>query len=323
MSSTIDLEKELTCSICTDVFFQPLTLLDCLHTFCGSCLKEWFSWQAASATHNSRNATPYTCPSCRAPVRAARPNANVTTLLDMYLQANPSKGKTDEEKAEMRKNYTPGDDVIPPVEVHAESEGSEDERLMDDVRQMSVADLNPAVEANRRDNRRHRRERDIHADSRRRDAANARRRQEAVERNVAHQPSLRSLLSASTDDPAEVREIIQSIMSSGVLDGIDLEALTAEQEDELTEHIIAAVHRRQAAYSRDSRDAEPGARARPSTVERSSNRSTPPRNRQPVSGPHLIEQWLQDSAQATRQLLNVESRLRLNRAPIYQIRLQR
>ena len=52
----LDMEKELTCSICTDILYQPLTLLDCLHTFCGSCLKEWFAWQATSAAaKNSRN----------------------------------------------------------------------------------------------------------------------------------------------------------------------------------------------------------------------------------------------------------------------------
>ena len=41
----LNLEKELVCFICTEVLYQPLTLIDCLHTFCGSCLKEWFSHQ--------------------------------------------------------------------------------------------------------------------------------------------------------------------------------------------------------------------------------------------------------------------------------------
>lgn len=60
----VDLEKELTCSvrydyplprqfadndclllpqICADILYQPLTLLDCLHTFCGACLAGWFA----------------------------------------------------------------------------------------------------------------------------------------------------------------------------------------------------------------------------------------------------------------------------------------
>src|ERR1700761_4669268 len=64
-----DLEREVTCFICTDILYQPLTLLDCLHTFCGSCLKEWFSWQALQSTSSH----PYTCPSCRATVRGTRP----------------------------------------------------------------------------------------------------------------------------------------------------------------------------------------------------------------------------------------------------------
>jgi hypothetical protein len=94
--------------------YQPLTLLDCLHTFCGSCLKEWFSWQATSAVQARRKTNPYTCPSCRAEVRGTRPNATVTTLLDMFLTSNPGRGKSNAEKEEMRSHYKPGEDVIPP-----------------------------------------------------------------------------------------------------------------------------------------------------------------------------------------------------------------
>ena len=133
--------------------YQPLTLLDCLHTFCGSCLKEWFSWQATSAVQARRKTNPYTCPSCRAEVRGTRPNATVTTLLDMFLTSNPGRGKSSAEKEEMRSHYKPGEDVIPPVEIQEDSDESEDERLMDEVRAMSMADIDPAVAANRRAHR--------------------------------------------------------------------------------------------------------------------------------------------------------------------------
>jgi hypothetical protein len=106
--------------------YQPLTLLDCLHTFCGSCLKEWFSWQATSAVQARRKTNPYTCPSCRAEVRGTRPNATVTTLLDMFLTSNPGRGKSNAEKEEMRSHYKPGEDVIPPVEIQQDSDESED-----------------------------------------------------------------------------------------------------------------------------------------------------------------------------------------------------
>ncbi|RDL35375.1 uncharacterized protein BP5553_07306 [Venustampulla echinocandica] len=159
----LDLEKELTCSICTEVLYQPLTLLDCLHTFCGSCLKEWFNWQLTAA-RNSPNSlpagsTPYTCPSCRAPVRASRHDARVTTLLEMFLVANPSKGKTDEEKSELKKKYTPGEDVIPKVEAKDKSirerrVDDEDRRLMEEVRDLSLREVGVESSDARRERRR-------------------------------------------------------------------------------------------------------------------------------------------------------------------------
>ncbi|KAI9798714.1 MAG: hypothetical protein M1826_005662, partial [Phylliscum demangeonii] len=105
----MDPEKELTCSICTEILYQPLTLIDCLHTFCGSCLKEWFACQAKHPTQTH----PFTCPACRASVLGTKPNAMVTSLLDIYLLANPSRGKTGEEKAELALRYRPGDVVMP------------------------------------------------------------------------------------------------------------------------------------------------------------------------------------------------------------------
>jgi len=179
----LDLEKELTCSvrmphpqnysspladtlrsqICTDILYQPLTILDCLHTFCGSCLKEWFSWQSTQqqqdARRDRRRAPRYTftCPSCRAIARETRPNATVTTLLDMWIQANPGRVRTKDEKEEVAKIYKVGDRVLPlpppppPAQrprggVSEDREGNEtdeeeDRRLLEEVREMSLREL--------------------------------------------------------------------------------------------------------------------------------------------------------------------------------------
>ena len=149
--------------ICAEVLYQPLTLLDCLHTFCGSCLKEWFQFQLTSS-RNAPNSlppgtSPYTCPSCRAAVRDTRHNATVTTLLEMFLAANPEKGRTPEEKEGLRVKYTPGDNVLPKVEAREMSLRERriedaDRRLMNEVRDLSLVEVGVESEAARRERRR-------------------------------------------------------------------------------------------------------------------------------------------------------------------------
>ncbi|KAI1330432.1 hypothetical protein F5Y16DRAFT_17539 [Xylariaceae sp. FL0255] len=158
----VDLEKELTCSICTELLFQPLTLLDCLHTYCGSCLKDWFDWQKTSAETSLNPPTPgsniFTCPSCRAVVRDTRRNATVTSLLDIFLASNPDKTKSEEDKEEMCQKYRPGDNVLPKVQI---PERSPEERraellerqMLQQAREMSLRDV--GVESSSRRRREH------------------------------------------------------------------------------------------------------------------------------------------------------------------------
>ncbi|KAH0610685.1 uncharacterized protein H6S33_012212 [Morchella sextelata] len=118
--STSVMEKELTCSICTDLLYDPVTFLDCLHTNCGSCAKAWFqslSNNAANAPVASSSAAPnvakYTCPVCRATVRATKHNPTLQSLIEDFVARNPDKDRTKEEKEAVRKIYTPGSGVLP------------------------------------------------------------------------------------------------------------------------------------------------------------------------------------------------------------------
>lgn len=123
---------------------------------------------------------------------------------------------------------------------------------------------------------------------------------------IEHQPSLRSLLSASDADPHDVQaEILQSIYAEGLLDGIDIDHLTTEQEEELTERIAEAYRRRQRrrdrSRNRERREGENRSPRLPTATPGSSSRSrTEPdatsaqsqqsRARPPISRPHLFEQ---------------------------------
>ena len=311
----LDLEKELTCSICTEILYRPLTLISCLHTFCGSCLKDWFGFQASQSSDGSIN--PFTCPSCRASVRETRPDAKITTLLDMFVQANPEKGRTAQEREDMDKKYKPGDNVLPkrhePVPV---DEG--DRRMIEEIRAMSLADngtRGPRYERGARHRHRSRDERDDEGRQRRRregptgggpTAAPADSRSQA--RRIGHQSSLRSLLSESDIDSAEMEEeIFRQILEEGLRDGVDLNNLDPHQEDELSERIAEAYRRRhriqnlqpQEAQSDDSRGPRHHTRRtsdRPATGrQHASSTASASQNTHsshpPISRPHLLESY--------------------------------
>ncbi|CAD0099166.1 unnamed protein product [Aureobasidium mustum] len=76
--------------------------------------------------------------SCR-----ARPNATLSTLLDMFLQAHPDKGKTAQEKLDMDKTYKPGDDVIPSVDLGqvSDDEDEEEQQMLAQARELSLNDV--------------------------------------------------------------------------------------------------------------------------------------------------------------------------------------
>jgi hypothetical protein len=324
-SGLLNLEKELVCFICTEVLYQPLTLIDCLHTFCGSCLKEWFSYQHKKASHSrsSQTSSPYTCPTCRANVKDARHNATVSTLLDMFLTANPDRGRSEQEKEDMGKAYKPGEDILPKLDVsrrhdrrarRAEEAAEEAERRMvEEARERSLRETrgrgpeqssgnltapdisHDSGRSNSRDSRdreaRRERRRDQERQERRRraevaEAAYAResgeipteahpgtsssslpppstspRHPDAIEarrtREIGHQGSLRSLVSASdsgtgTGDSLTAARIMQEILSDGLLESIDLRDLDAAQEDELSERIAEAYRQRHQMRGQDS-----------------------------------------------------------------------
>ncbi|EED19151.1 SH3 domain protein [Talaromyces stipitatus ATCC 10500] len=293
-----DLEKELVCSICTELLYQPLTLLDCLHTFCGSCLKEWFSWQAVRS-RSSGSASRFTCPACRAAVRATRPNATVTTLLDMVLVANPERDRTAEEKEEIAKKYKPGDQVLVSESSDADTDG-EDRRLLTDG---ESSRRRAASTSHSGDSRRQRSadNRDHHSAARNaaRTGGTVANRNEST-RQIEHQSSLRSLLSASDVEDNTQEEIVRLIMEEGLLDGIDLSGLDQSQEEELSDRLVQIFLSRHPDRSRPPRRSSDQTerirppehrRARSQTLQNRSPNPTPTENssrRPPVSRPHLL-----------------------------------
>ncbi|KAK4206613.1 hypothetical protein QBC37DRAFT_121119 [Rhypophila decipiens] len=273
----VSLENELTCSICADLLYQPLTLLDCLHTFCGACVKTWFQSQAARA-ENAPVPPPddvaiFTCPSCREPVRDTKHDARVTTLLDMFLALNPDKVISEEDMRERDEIYTKGEKVMPRLSFADRTPeqkrlDEEERRLLAEVQELSLREAEAeAAAADAHSSSRTRRSRA----SSRRDASNepgrrsARRdrdtshrsesRQRTAEesteqrrRRVEHQSSLRSLINTegvdSRDLEKEIEDFARQIQEEGLLDGLDLDNIDLTNNDELSRKITEAYRRR-------------------------------------------------------------------------------
>ena len=77
MKSKIDMmADQFDCGICYMIMHQAVTLMPCLHTYCGGCFSDWIK--------RSKD-----CPGCRDPVLMVRKNALVNSSIDSYLLVNP------------------------------------------------------------------------------------------------------------------------------------------------------------------------------------------------------------------------------------------
>ncbi|KIW02140.1 uncharacterized protein PV09_06626 [Verruconis gallopava] len=294
-SPAIDLGEDLNCAICMQILYQPLTLLDCMHTFCGACLKDWFAHQAASA----RSIHPYTCPSCRDSVRTTKRYPLIMNWLEKHLSKNPDKARSEEDKREHEEKYKPGDNVLPKLRLRHPPPDEEDNRLMEEVMQMSLREAGiteSSTQANTlqptdsrrpglghvgggsrsrngsRSPGRRSTERSREAERNEADLPSPTQRETST-RQVEHQSSLISLLSVSEMSPEEMQqEITRMIADEGLLDDVDLSNLDATREEELSERIAAAYRRRKEDARRRRREAD-AARDRSRHQDRNTQRA--------------------------------------------------
>ncbi|CAD8079111.1 unnamed protein product [Paramecium sonneborni] len=92
-----DFQYDIHCPICDDLIYQCVSLMPCLHNFCGACFSDWMAKQK-------------TCPSCRNDVQSVNKNPMVNNVVEKYLQMHPEKKRPPEEYKEMdQKNKIKGD----------------------------------------------------------------------------------------------------------------------------------------------------------------------------------------------------------------------
>lgn len=81
------LSRDLTCSICLDLFKQPVSL-PCDHTFCQACITSYWSGPVCQGSATS-------CPQCRTafPSQSFRPNRIVANIVESYCQTLEESGQ--------------------------------------------------------------------------------------------------------------------------------------------------------------------------------------------------------------------------------------
>ena len=251
-------------------------------------------------------------------MRDTRPNATVTTLLDMVLVAQPDRDRSATEKEEIAGRYKPGDSVIPPPQPDDESEeDEEDQRALEEIRELSLHESRSQARREARWTAQPERaqDRSINPERRADDGRSRRRREDNSERQrttrpqgdsertrrVEHQSSLRSLLSMSSEMESIEEEILRQIIEEGLLDDIDLDNVDPTQEEELTERIADAYRRRhmqqprsrQEQRRRQSPERPARGHSRSQSAQRPTETSTTTREyndrRPPISRPHLFD----------------------------------
>lgn len=87
------LKANLTCGICSEIFYKPVSCLPCLHNFCAPCYSQWMKQSN-------------TCPQCRQPVTEIRRNHAFVSLVESYLEQHPNRKHTEEEIKELEERNT-------------------------------------------------------------------------------------------------------------------------------------------------------------------------------------------------------------------------
>ncbi|CAK6980899.1 LOW QUALITY PROTEIN: tripartite motif-containing protein 54 [Scomber scombrus] len=98
-----NLEKQLICPVCLEMFSKPVIILPCQHNLCRKCANDIFQsanplWQSRSAASVAAGSGRFRCPSCRHEVVLDRHgvyglqrNLLVENIIDIYRQQESSR----------------------------------------------------------------------------------------------------------------------------------------------------------------------------------------------------------------------------------------
>ncbi|KAI9102662.1 hypothetical protein DFS34DRAFT_610031, partial [Phlyctochytrium arcticum] len=83
-----EMEETLICGICQEIMHQVVSLMPCLHAFCGACFSGW---------HARSNQ----CPQCRTVVTQVSRNHMLGNLIDVFLKQYPERKRDEADLADL------------------------------------------------------------------------------------------------------------------------------------------------------------------------------------------------------------------------------
>lgn len=123
-----DLGEEMKCIICLDLVHQCVTVLSCLHNFCGGCLSEWLK--------NSE-----ICPYCREEIKEIKKNPTISNIVEKFLETHPEKKRTKSEYEDLdKKNQLKTDRIL---KKNREEDRTHFPTRLSSLRQMMTSIFNP------------------------------------------------------------------------------------------------------------------------------------------------------------------------------------
>ncbi|KAJ3188230.1 hypothetical protein HDU85_005380 [Gaertneriomyces sp. JEL0708] len=109
-----DLLQNLLCGICHELLWQAVSLVPCMHTFCGGCYSDWCSVSSD-------------CPQCRTPPSLVSRNHTMNGVVEAFLRVHPDKARDPEDIEELQKRNKYTVDSMPPAAGDDSSSDYEDE----------------------------------------------------------------------------------------------------------------------------------------------------------------------------------------------------
>ena len=94
-----NMAEQFDCGICFMIMHQPVSLIPCLHTYCGGCFADWMT--------RSKE-----CPNCRKPVMMVNKNAQTNSTIESYLLINPQLKRDPLEIEELEKKNIFKNEVV-------------------------------------------------------------------------------------------------------------------------------------------------------------------------------------------------------------------